>query len=92
MAEQSTTLSTTLVPEILGFSPQMLLDDIISEAGDAILQCLTATELFMRRWADARAESVGEDWDGVAAVEQVSHKLLIPLFEGEMFICADRVW
>ncbi len=69
--EQSKTLPTTLLPEILGFSPQMLLDDIISEAGDAILQCLNATELFMRRWADARAETVGEDWDGVAAVEQV---------------------
>jgi len=70
MTAQSKTLPTTLLPEILGFSPQMLLDDIISEAGDAILQCLNATELFMRRWADARAETVGENWDGVGAVEQ----------------------
>jgi len=64
------TLPTTLVPEILGFSPQLLLDDIISHSGEAILQCVSAMQPFMQRWADARAEKVGEDWDGVAAVEQ----------------------
>ena len=68
---QQTTLPTTLVPEILGFSPQLLLDDIISAAGEAILQCLTAMEPFMQRWADARQDRVGDDWDGAAAVEQV---------------------
>lgn len=48
-------LHPTLVPELLGFSPQMLLDDIISTAAEAILQCIQAMEPFMQRWADARA-------------------------------------
>lgn len=47
-------LHPTIVPELLGFSPQMLLDDIISTAAEAILQCLQAMEPFMQRWADAR--------------------------------------
>lgn len=50
-------LHPTLVPELLGFSPQMLLDDIISAAADAILQCLQAMEPFMQRWAEARTET-----------------------------------
>lgn len=61
---------TTLVPEILGFSPQMLLDDIISAAADANLQCIQAMEPFMKRWADTRVAKEDEDWDGVEAVEQ----------------------
>ena len=71
MSEVQKTVHTTLLPELLGFSPQMLLDDIISAAADAILQCLTAMEPFMQRWADARAEKLGEEWDGLEAVEQV---------------------
>ena len=73
----------TLVPELLGFSPQMLLDDIISATADAILQCLQAMEPFMQRWADARtaANASGvkttnkdapgeEEWDGLGVVER----------------------
>lgn len=75
-------LHPTLVPELLGFSPQMLLDDIISAAADAILQCLQAMEPFMQRWADTRTEAKeknnesnkngvrDDDWDGLEAVEQ----------------------
>ncbi|KAL5497735.1 hypothetical protein ACEPAH_2666 [Sanghuangporus vaninii] len=47
-------LHPTLVPELLGFSPQMLLDDIINTAAEAILQCIQAMEPFMQRWADSR--------------------------------------
>lgn len=61
---------TTLVPELLGFSPQLLLDDIISAAADAIFKCLQALEEFMQNWASKRAEAVGNEWDGVEAVEQ----------------------
>ncbi|KAH8112915.1 Mis12 protein-domain-containing protein [Phellopilus nigrolimitatus] len=57
----------------------MLLDDIISAAADAILQCLQAMEPFMQRWADSRVQKgdgLGKDaernaeWDGLEAVEQ----------------------
>lgn len=76
---QPTATSTTLVPELLGFSPQMLLDDIISAAADAILQCQQAMEPFMQRWADSRSPQEGEEgeWDGVEVVEQVRYKLMI---------------
>lgn len=47
-------LHPTLVPELLGFSPQLLLDDIIGTASDAIIQCQQALEPFMQRWADDR--------------------------------------
>lgn len=66
----SDAVETTLVPELLGFSPQLLLDDIISAAADAIFKCLQALEEFMQNWASKRAEAVGNEWDGVEAVEQ----------------------
>lgn len=37
-------LRPTLVPGLLDFSHHMLLDDIISAAADAFLQCLQAME------------------------------------------------
>ena len=61
---------TTLVPELLGFSPQLLLDDIISAAADAVFKCLQALEQFMQDWANKRSEGAGNDWDGLEAVEQ----------------------
>jgi kinetochore protein Mis12/MTW1 len=64
-------LPTTLVPELLGFSPQMLLDDIIDAAADANMLCMQAMEPFMQRWADGRIPRPEEDWDGQEAVEQV---------------------
>ena len=69
--QNQTTLNTTLVPELLGFSPQMLLDDIIDAVADANTLCMQAMELFMQRWANKRTPKLGENWDGQEAVEQV---------------------
>ena len=96
---QPPAVPTTLVPELLGFSPQMLLDDIINTAADAILQCQQAMEPFMQRWADARTEKVGEEWDGLEVVEQVRHgnsmksvDVLVLIFTGlSCFLNTPRV-
>ena len=69
--QNQTALNTTLVPELLGFSPQMLLDDIIDAVADANTLCMQAMELFMQRWANKQTPKLGENWDGQEAVEQV---------------------
>ncbi|KIP03167.1 hypothetical protein PHLGIDRAFT_121833, partial [Phlebiopsis gigantea 11061_1 CR5-6] len=45
------TASAVLVPELLGFVPQFLLDDIVDTANDAVRQAVDAMEVFLRRWA-----------------------------------------
>ena len=69
--QNQTALNTTLVPELLGFSPQMLLDDIIDAVADANTLYMQAMELFMQRWANKQTPKLGENWDGQEAVEQV---------------------
>ena len=59
------------MPEILGFSPQLLLDDIINEANESIVECVDAVEVFLERWAKSRAERLGGNWDGFVEIEQV---------------------
>ena len=74
------------MPELLGFSPQLLLDDIIEGANDTILQCVEGLEPFLKRWAEKREVEVAEgkivgggktgkgkekEWDGGQCVEQV---------------------
>ena len=69
--QNQTALNMTLVPELLGFSPQMLLDDIIDAVADANMLCMQAMELFMQHWDNKRTPKLGENWDGQEAVEQV---------------------
>jgi kinetochore protein Mis12/MTW1 len=59
-----------LLPEILGFSPQLFLDDIINSANTAVTDAVNAMEEFLQRWADQRAEKHKGDWDGTQEVEQ----------------------
>jgi kinetochore protein Mis12/MTW1 len=63
-------LPPVLLPEILGFSPQLLLDDIINTGNIAVSDAVNAMEEFLQRWADQRAEKLGGDWDGTQEVEQ----------------------
>jgi kinetochore protein Mis12/MTW1 len=63
------TVPSTLLPELLGFSPQLLLDDIINSANDAVTETVDAMEEFLQRWAEERAEAAG-DWDSTQEVEQ----------------------
>lgn len=59
-----------LLPEILGFSPQLLLDDIINVANNAVQDGVNGMEEFLEKWADERTEREGGDWDSTQEVEQ----------------------
>ncbi|KAI0327644.1 Mis12-domain-containing protein [Cubamyces sp. BRFM 1775] len=63
------TVPSVLLPELLGFIPQFLLDDIINVANDEAKQSVDAMEQFLQRWADARAEKTAE-WDPTQEIEQ----------------------
>ncbi|KAF5384692.1 hypothetical protein D9757_006241 [Collybiopsis confluens] len=58
-----------LLPEALGFSPQLLLDDIINIVNDTIAQGVNGMEDFLRQWADRRSEE-NRDWDSTEELEQ----------------------
>ncbi len=78
MAEQqAVSAPPLLLPEALGFSPQLLLDDIINIANNAVTDAVNGLEEFLQRWADERAkkDGVGEptkesEWDPTGEVEQ----------------------
>ncbi|KAG5650634.1 hypothetical protein H0H81_011531 [Sphagnurus paluster] len=59
-----------LLPEILGFSPQLLLDDIINIANNAVQDGVNGMEEFLEKWVEERAERQGGDWDSTQEVEQ----------------------
>ncbi|KAI8971300.1 Mis12 protein-domain-containing protein [Trametes punicea] len=63
------TVPSVLLPELLGFIPQFLLDDIINIANDEAKQSVDAMEQFLQRWADARSEKTTE-WDPTQEIEQ----------------------
>ncbi|KAG6877565.1 hypothetical protein C0993_006062 [Termitomyces sp. T159_Od127] len=59
-----------LLPEILGFSPQLLLDDIINIANNAVQDGVNGMEEFLEKWVEARAERQKDGWDSTQEVEQ----------------------
>lgn len=66
-------VTSTLLPEILGFAPQLLLDDIINIANNAVYHCVDALEPFLYRWAEERAlklQAQGKEWSGESQIEQ----------------------
>lgn len=69
-AAEQNLISSLLVTEILGFSPQLLLDDIINIANNAVQDGVNGMEEFLERWANARAERDGNDWGMTQEVEQ----------------------
>ncbi|GLB39402.1 putative mis12 protein [Lyophyllum shimeji] len=68
--QQTKPVPPFLLPEILGFAPQLLLDDIINIANNAVQDGVNGMEEFLEKWADARAERQGGDWDSTQEVEQ----------------------
>jgi kinetochore protein Mis12/MTW1 len=55
--ENTTVTKTThplLICEALGFSPQLLLDDIINTANNAVQDGVNGMEEFLEKWADER--------------------------------------
>ena len=67
---QGLTVPGVLLPEILRFSPQLLLDDIINFANEAITNAVDGLEEFLFRWATDREQRINEDWDSTQEVEQ----------------------
>lgn len=67
-------LLDTLLPEILGFHPQLLLDDIINAANEPIYQCTDFVSEFMVNWAQERAKkSSRKEQDEITSeIEDVS--------------------
>lgn len=70
MSAQGPTVPPVLLPEILEFSPQLLLDDIINFANEAITNAVDGLEEFLFRWAADRETRVRDDWDSTQEVEQ----------------------
>ena len=65
------TVPSVLLPELLGFSPQLLLDDVINVANNAVNETVAAMEEFLLRWANERAErTASKEWDSNQEVEQ----------------------
>ena len=52
---------SALLPELLGFMPQIVLDDIINYANETSYQGVDAAEEFIRRWLDDREARLGVD-------------------------------
>jgi kinetochore protein Mis12/MTW1 len=69
-------VSSTLLPEILGFHPQLLLDDIINAANEPIYQCTEFVSAFMVGWATERERSKEDQEDVSKEIEQVCGLLL----------------
>lgn len=60
-----------LLPEALGFSPQLLLDDIINVANNAVQDGVNGMEEFLQNWTDKRsAVSPSIEVEGFQEVEQ----------------------
>ncbi|KAF8842526.1 hypothetical protein BDN67DRAFT_965639 [Paxillus ammoniavirescens] len=70
MSAQGPTVPPSLLPEILEFSPQLLLDDIINFANEAITNAVDGLEEFLFRWASDREQRIKENWDSTQEVEQ----------------------
>lgn len=68
-------VSSTLLQEILGFAPELLLDDIVDSANNSIYQCVNAMEPFLRRWLEQRTSPLepppdDPEWSPEAEIEQ----------------------
>jgi kinetochore protein Mis12/MTW1 len=68
-------VSSILLQEILGFAPELLLDDIVDSANNSIYQCVNAMEPFLRRWVEQRSAPLEPppdepDWSPEAEIEQ----------------------
>lgn len=64
------TVPSVLLPELLGFVPQFLLDDIIDTANDEVRQAVEAMEVCLQQWVTKRTSRVGDDWDSTQDIEQ----------------------
>ena len=60
-----------LLPEALGFSPQLLLDDIINIANNAVQDGVNGMEEFLQNWTDKRIAALpSTEVESIQEVEQ----------------------
>ncbi|KAF8470368.1 Mis12 protein-domain-containing protein [Gautieria morchelliformis] len=87
-------VSSTLLPEILGFHPQLLLDDIINAANDPIYQCTEFLSEFMVRWATERKQSSKKDQEDVSKEIEQGLVAFQTLLESHVDLAFDyfEVW
>jgi len=65
-----------LLCEALGFSPQLLLDDIINIANNAVQDGVNGMEEFLQKWADERvAQGDENDPKTRANIEETTHEV-----------------
>jgi kinetochore protein Mis12/MTW1 len=68
----SQTAQSLLLCETLGFSPQLLLDDIINIANNAVQDGVNGMEEFLQKWADERGS---RDTSSPISVEATTHEV-----------------
>jgi kinetochore protein Mis12/MTW1 len=64
--------SSLLLCEALGFSPQLLLDDIINISNNAVQDGVNGMEEFLQKWADER---VSRDGPSRISAEATTHEV-----------------
>jgi kinetochore protein Mis12/MTW1 len=57
----ATVKDTTLLPEILGFPPQLLLDDLVNIFNNCVYQAVEAIEVYLQHWADSKPDDANND-------------------------------
>ena len=78
-SNNTTVITTThplLICEALGFSPQLLLDDIINTANNTIQDAVNGMEEFLRNWADERLASTQSSLGKDALMHEVEQGLI----------------
>ncbi|KAF9527645.1 Mis12 protein-domain-containing protein [Crepidotus variabilis] len=70
----ATSASALLLCEALGFSPQLLLDDIINISNNAVLDGVNGMEEFLQNWADERRARDNAD-TSTSDVDATTHEV-----------------
>lgn len=68
------TVPPLLLAEALGFSPQLLLDDIVSIANNSIVDGVDGMENFLNNWGDARIANKQDSEDTIN--QEIEHGLI----------------
>ncbi|PFH47467.1 hypothetical protein AMATHDRAFT_113470, partial [Amanita thiersii Skay4041] len=65
-----------LLPELLGFSPQLLLDDIINISNNAVQDGVNGMEEFLQNWTDNRIAHTHDDAEAERNIQEVEQGLV----------------
>lgn len=69
MSAPPPTVPSVLLPELIGFIPQFLLDDVINSANEATQQAVDAMEAFLER-RDASKQDPADAWKSAEELEK----------------------